>query len=150
MDLLVVFLLLLALIPAAFYVTRPLATRLRAAPPADRALSALLAERDRVLAALQELDFDYTLGKIPAEEYPVQREALVQRGAQILRMLDERSDRKAAAQAQAPASTDDELERLIARRRAERREKTGVLCPQCGKPVLHSDRFCPQCGHALQ
>ncbi|GIV65158.1 MAG: hypothetical protein KatS3mg046_418 [Bellilinea sp.] len=36
----------------------------------DHLRSALLAEQERVLSALQELEFDYTLGKIPAEDYP--------------------------------------------------------------------------------
>src|SRR5690349_50087 len=50
--------------------------------------SSLLAERDRVLNALQELDFDYALGKVPAEEYPLQRSALLKTGADVLRHLD--------------------------------------------------------------
>ena len=32
-----------------------------------------MAERDRVINSLQELDFDFKLGKIPEEDYPVQR-----------------------------------------------------------------------------
>ena len=50
---------------------------------------ALLAERDRVVNALQELDFDFNLNKIPSEDYPVQRAALLQKGADILKKLDE-------------------------------------------------------------
>ncbi|KAF0107744.1 MAG: hypothetical protein FD146_1375 [Anaerolineaceae bacterium] len=152
MDLLAAFLLLFVLALAALYVARPFATRLRSVRGVDQALSTLLAERDRVLTALQELDFDNTLGKIPAGDYPAQREMLVQRGAAILRLLDERSgaDRKPAARTPAPASTDDDLEDLIAKRRSARREKTGGFCPQCGKPVLLSDRFCPKCGHSLK
>ena len=34
----------------------------------DHQRSALLAERDRVITSLQELDFDNTLGKVPVEE----------------------------------------------------------------------------------
>jgi len=50
---------------------------------------ALLAERDSILNALKELDFDHALGKIPREDYPHQRASLMQRGAVILRKLDE-------------------------------------------------------------
>ncbi len=35
--------------------------------------NSLLAERERLLSALSELDFDHSLGKIPAEDYPNQR-----------------------------------------------------------------------------
>ena len=42
-----------------------------------------------MLTALSELDFDYTLGKIPEEDYPVQRTVLLQKGAGLLRQLDD-------------------------------------------------------------
>ena len=47
-----------------------------------------MAERDRVINSLQELDFDFKLGKIPDEDYPAQRAELLQKGADILRKLD--------------------------------------------------------------
>lgn len=154
MELVSVFLLLALLALVAFYVTRPFVTRTRSTRSDDPALSALLAERDRILIAIQELDFDYTLGKIPADDYPAQRELLVQNGAAILRQLDERPDvdRKPVAKpvAARTTSSDDEIEDLIASRRANRKEKTGGFCPKCGKPVLLSDRFCPKCGHSLK
>jgi hypothetical protein len=58
----------------------------------DSQLSSLLAERDRIINALQELDFDANLGKIPAEEYPIQRKILMQQGVKILRQIDSLSD----------------------------------------------------------
>ena len=54
----------------------------------DHERSSLLAERDRVLNALHELDFDYALGKVPQEDYPEQRAILLHRGAEVLRQLD--------------------------------------------------------------
>ncbi len=159
MNLASVFLLLAVALLAGLYVAVPFFSRLRAARTVDQAASTLMAERDRVLAALQELDFDRTLGKISEEEYPTQREALVKRGADILRQLDERQAakpaaepaRKLAAKAAAPAaSSDDDLEDLIAARRSTRKEKTGGFCPQCGTPVLASDRFCPKCGYSIK
>jgi hypothetical protein len=154
-----IFLLLAVALLAGLYVAVPFFTRLRAARTVDQTASTLMAERDRVLAALQELDFDRALGKISEEEYPVQREALVKRGADILRQLDERQAakpaaepaRKPSAKVAAPAvSSDDDLEDLIAARRAVRKEKTGGFCPQCGTPILISDRFCPKCGYSIK
>ena len=94
MDLGSLFIILALLILVALFVTRPFFEAPQAAaelikPQEDHALSTLLAERERVLAALQEMDFDYALGKIPPEDYPIQRSALVSRGADILRQLDE-------------------------------------------------------------
>jgi NADH pyrophosphatase NudC (nudix superfamily) len=131
--------------------------------------SALMAERDRVINALQELDFDYNLKKIPAEDYPVQRAELLQKGAEILKKLDtllpssfgkgSAADRveSAVAARRADMSTteqpslrdDDDVEALIAARRKSRKEKSGGFCPRCGKPMLVSDRFCPHCGKSI-
>jgi hypothetical protein len=169
MNLSAIFLLLAVLLLVALFVTQPLTRRQRRLTEAEHALSALLAERDRLLNALEELDFDYSLGKIPAGNYPAQRTALVKRGAEVLRQIDALTpsrvpaglpeDRLEAAitarraalklDSTSAGATSDDLEDLIAKRRSARREKTAGFCPQCGKPVLQSDLFCPSCGHAL-
>lgn len=179
MDIGAIFLVLAVVLVVGLFVGQPLMER-RPRRPADEGheASALMAERDRVINALQELDFDYALGKIPAEDYPVQRAALLQKGADILRQLDsfpspsgrgKRGEgtgegvsaedrlelavaaRRADASAQpAPALDDDAIEAMIAARRKARKAKSGGFCPKCGKPVLASDRFCPHCGKALK
>ena len=54
----------------------------------DHNRSSLLAEYDRLLNALQELEFDHALNKIPEEDYPLQRTALLQAGTEVLKKLD--------------------------------------------------------------
>lgn len=131
----------------------------------EHELSSLLAERDRVVNSLQELDFDFNLGKIPEGEYPEQRTLLLQKGADILRQIDSYSPKadsaddtesrleKAIAARRARTSTgeitDDEIESMIVNRRKGRKDKSGGFCPKCGKPVMASDRFCPSCGKSL-
>ncbi len=89
MDIGALFLLLALLILVALFVSRPFLERQPTASlQEEHVTSSLLAERDRILTALQELDFDHALGKIPAEDYPIQRSSLLQRGAGILRQLD--------------------------------------------------------------
>lgn len=82
--------------------------------------SALMAERDRLLTALQELDFDNALGKIPAEVYPQQRASLLKAGAETLRRLDEFSVSDKAHAIPAGVSAEDRLEAAISARRADR------------------------------
>lgn len=113
--------------------------------------SALLAERDQVLSTLQELEFDYALGKIPQEDYPLQRQALVQRGADVLRRLDalQATDSPASANDQSdsqPAAQEDSLEAMIAARRRSRQARVGGFCPKCGNVLQPGDRFCSKCG----
>ncbi len=147
MELAAVLLLLAVLALVVLFVGRPLVRPVlepQAAPPDE---AALLAERERLLTALQELDFDYALGKIPEADYAAERARLVQRGAEVLRRLDERKPRPPARKRRL---SDEDIEALIAKRRQARREKTGGFCPHCGKPVLRSDKFCPSCGHNLK
>ncbi|HXF84335.1 MAG TPA: zinc ribbon domain-containing protein [Anaerolineales bacterium] len=144
-----------------FYLYAPFLERqLRLVTREEHELSILLAERDRVLSALQELDFDFQLGKIPEEDYPTQRANLLQKGAEILKKLDELTPQVAQINAEThlkrgSASTkkrelsDDEIESLIAARRKQHKTKSAGFCPKCGKPILTSDRFCPSCGKPL-
>ncbi len=49
----------------------------------------LMAERERILDAIEESDIDYELGKVEKEDYQRQRQSLLKQGAEILRNLDE-------------------------------------------------------------
>jgi NADH pyrophosphatase NudC (nudix superfamily) len=173
MDINALFFTLAILVFVGMYLYTPLVEgRARRVTEEEHELSTLLAERDRVLNSLQELDFDFKLGKIPGEDYPLQRANLLQKGADILRKMDELTtdntqldtedrvehaiaERRADTTPVAGASntkrgiTDDDLESMIAARHRTHKEKSAGFCPNCGKPVLVSDRFCPACGKAL-
>lgn len=170
MDIGSIFLLLGLLILVGLFISRPfLVHRATLVTKEEQTRSSLLAERERLLNALQELDFDYTLGKIPAADYPVQREALLSETALVMKQLDSllqegfggngtsQVEKNAIPSPQTKtrrtvvtdAPPDDDLEALIAARRREKMEKAAGFCPQCGKPVLQSDRFCPKCGAHL-
>ena len=168
MELGSIFLILAVAVLIGMYLYAPFMARLRRGGAAETLeVSALKAERDRVINALQELDFDQTLGKIPAEEYPPQRAALLQKGAEVLRRLDEltaaaaASDsaeariEEAAAAVRADSSAtikpvdDEDIEALIASRRRESKARPAGFCPKCGKPVLAADKFCASCGKSL-
>lgn len=177
MDIGSIFLLLAIFIPVALYIIRPLIERrMPVTGQAYQDVSHLLAERDQVIAALQELDDDYHLGKIPEEVYPSQRNAMLQSGADILRQIDAlqqtitsttAEDRLEAAivarrssfspnpalsrknSNAVPPVPDDDLEQLIASRRRLRQGKAGGFCPRCGQPVQAIDHFCPKCGATL-
>lgn len=168
MELTAIFFSLAVLILVGIYLYAPfMERRARRVTEEEHELSALMAERDRVINSLQELDFDFKLGKIPEEDYPVQRASLLQKGAEILKKIDllapplvsmqDTEDRleKAIAARRADGSVakvqvaDDELEAMISSRRKGRTKKSAGFCPRCGKPVMTTDRFCPSCGKSL-
>jgi hypothetical protein len=182
MDIGSILLLLALLVLIGLFIARPLIDRKAIVvsleeDQQEHEISTLLAERDRILTALHELDFDHALGKIPEQEYPSQRALLLHQGADVLRKLDEYDQvapandieariEEAIAERRAfsidqeetvPESktpvlvmdADDEVEVQLANRKRTRQDKSAGFCPQCGRPVQKSDRFCPKCGYAL-
>jgi hypothetical protein len=179
MDIGSILLLLALLVLIGLFIVRPLIDRKAVLVSTEEdqqehEISTLLAERDRVLTALHELDFDHDLGKIPEQDYPAQRVSLLRQGADVLRKLDEYdrappandlearieealAERRAISAAQPEAipesisvrDADDEVEVQLANRRRTRQDKSAGFCPQCGLPVQKSDHFCPKCGFAL-
>jgi zinc-ribbon domain len=178
MDIGAIFFTLAVVTLVGLYVGQPyIQRRGRRASQEDHEYSTLMAEYDRAVNTLQELDFDNALGKVPAEDYPKQRAELLAKGADLLRKLDaltpslspngrggrvevkdaesrleaavasRRAD--ASAQKSMPALDNDDLESMIAARRKTRKDKSAGFCPKCGKPILVSDRFCPSCGKAI-
>ena len=169
MDIGAIFFALAVVTLVGMYVGQPyIQRRGRRSTQEDHEYSALMAEYDRAVNTLQELDFDNALGKVPAEDYPRQRAELLARGADLLRKLDamqeQESNRDAESRMEAAVASrradasakdsvavldDDDLESMIAARRKTRKEKSAGFCPKCGKPVQISDRFCPSCGKAI-
>jgi len=174
MDIASILLILAVAVLVAMFIARPFLGRSPLpqkieTDPLERQHSALLAERDRLLTALQELEFDQVLGKIPAEDYPVQRAELLQAGAEIYRKLDE-------LEQTAPASSaEDRLEAAVAARRADAAAPVGqfkgaesdvnransstpipvdnleaLIATRRGQRQEKAAGFCPGCGNPVQ
>jgi len=169
MDIGSIFLILGLLVLVVLFIGRPfLERKTLPASGEDHELSSLLAERDRILNALQELDFDFALGKIPELDFPGQRAALLQRGADILRQLDTLRPEHALEDAE------ERLEAVIAARRADAAGAAGAaglrVAPNGAGRMVHTPDddletviasrrrehkekavgFCPQCGRPVQ
>ncbi len=170
MEISAIFFLIALLLLVSVYLYAPFMERARRVSILEsQEVSALMAERDRIINSLQELDFDHKLGKIPAEDYPDQRAELLQKGTDVLKKLDaaslhdSASDEKVTARIEKAASarradssakavkvSDDEIESMLAARRKNQKGKSAGFCPKCGKAVLVEDRFCPSCGKSLK
>ena len=163
------------LVVIAFVVARPLIERPNVTDEPLRPVDLLLANRERVLTQLRDLDFDRTMSKINEVDYAAQRAQLVAEGVAILKQLDalglpsgqaagEPADAIEAAVAQvrarraaaapAPADLEAEIEAGVAAAAAARRASKPngaekVVCPQCGAEAVPGDRFCARCGTPL-
>ena len=172
MDIGAIFLILGLLILVGLFIGRPFfEKRPAAASRAGHQQSALLAEQDRILNTLQELDFDYALGKITQVDYQVQRSMLLQQGTQVLSELDAYQPAMPGEDAEARSvDAGARIEAAIAARRAEAAHAAsgsngGGLKPAVAHPddeleVIIANRrrersekaagFCPQCGNPVQ
>jgi len=171
MDLGSTFFVLALVLAVGLFVSRPLLAaeksskgddKLPPAPSKQASRAQLQSDLDQELSAIQELDMDHALGKLPEADYSQQRSELAQAGANVLRHLDElgpdpsesvpvnvpTTAKEQATAARRPIEA-DEVEALIAARRRARQEKISGYCPQCGKPLTSSDQFCPRCGKPI-
>jgi rubrerythrin len=162
-----ILLILTILLLAAAFIGRPFfvkdARYIRKQNPAEGAAkdkldhihSSLLAEKERILSSIQELDFDYSLHKVPEDLYPIQRVELLQQAAGLLKELEDMGfahETKSIINSKSPNKVStgyDELEEMIAKRRTEKKEKSSGFCPRCGRAIQESDRFCPKCGFTI-
>jgi len=94
----------------------------------------LFRRRDRTYAEVRELEFDYRVGKVTAEDYAEAREQLETEAARILRAIDVEFK-----------AIDEEIEYEVRRLRENRR-----ACPSCGAPVAPATRFCATCGEPVK
>lgn len=94
----------------------------------------LFRRRDRVYAELHELEFDYRVGKVTAEDYVEAREQLETEAARILRAIDVEIK-----------AVDEEIEREVRRLR-----ESYKACPSCGAALAPTARFCAGCGEPVK
>jgi hypothetical protein len=175
MDIGSLFILLALLVLVGIFISRPLLERKDIKITSEDIKeehdhSALLAERDRTLDALEELDFDYAVGKIPEEDYPAQRSVLIQRGAYILQELDKYEGKSPQEQAETRLETAIAARRIAVRQdsqaqpasaahsSADSASLTQTIADDeiealiAARRRMRSDKsagFCPQCGNAV-
>ena len=164
MELTAIFFSLAVLVLVGIYLYAPfMERRARRVTTEEHELSALMAERDRVVNSLQELDFDFKLGKIPEEDYPAQRASLLQKGADILRKIDALTPPAPYRSPLLREGNGDEgqqdaearLEKAIAARRADASVVRAEVSDDDLEALISSRRkgrkdksagFCPRCG----
>jgi hypothetical protein len=109
-------------VAVAVYIAAPFTARPREiAAPEESSRERLLAERNTVLTAIRDLDFDFQTGKLLEVDYRTVREKYAVRGVAILKELDAlpEPDRKLEApDRRQKAAAMDEIEAAVRRRRA--------------------------------
>ncbi|MCL4527824.1 MAG: zinc ribbon domain-containing protein [Chloroflexi bacterium] len=167
MDIGAILLLVALLLGVGLYLAAPLFdNRTRRPSAGTQETSSLMAERDRIINALRELDFDFRLGKIPEEDYPVQRTDLLQKGAEVLKKLDAlapssplRPSPTGRENGSEGNNAEDRLEKAVAARRADAAKAKAasvsdddiesLLAARRKEHKTKSAGFCPRCGKSV-
>ena len=179
MDIVVALIGLALAVVVAVYIAAPLTSRSRLmTAPEESPREKLLAERNTVLIAIRDLDFDFQTGKLLEADYRAMREKYAARGVEILKELDalpaggrksevrgqksaDMDEIEAAVQARRKAKSqvagrkeEDDIEAAVRARRQsqvqnQKSEIQNLKCPSCGKPIDSTDKFCAKCGAAL-
>lgn len=120
-----------------------------------KSLRLLRREKDEILEAIRDLEFDHDTGKIPTEVYEPQRAHLTAQAAERLKAIDQLKSRRK----QTRPSIDNEIEAAIAQLRVQPAPAQKApaatnghakFCPECGQPVDAGDKFCTACGQPLR
>ncbi len=110
----------------------------------DPVVDNLIGQRDATYAAIKDLEFDHTMGKLSDADYKMMRAKYETKAVVLLQELDNLgASQKASGRI---ARTDDSIEREV----GELRRNASSACPKCGTPHAVGDVFCAKCGTSLR
>jgi len=103
-------------------------------------LAELQAQRDTLLAAIKDLEFDYEMGKLSEDDYSRMNARFRREAAAILQQID---------QTNAHTGKRKKLEAELQALRRQKRTNGKLACAHCGAAVEPQHRFCGHCGQRL-
>ena len=101
-------------------------------------LQQLLDQRETLLRAMRELEFDRGLGNLAEEEYRSLREDYERQTAGVMKALE--------ARANGLAEQIEEEVLVLRHQQAPPTASATLACPACGAPLRSGDRYCSTCG----
>ena len=145
------FIVLLIFILTGVFILRPFLVKEEISGRSSSSIyDSLIAERERLLSAIEELDLELELNKISSKEHSRNRDLLLAEAAGVLKKLDKQGKQvKTQKSTQKVEVPGDDLEKMIAARRKELQSNKSRSCPNCGKDVQQDDQFCSHCGESL-
>jgi uncharacterized protein involved in exopolysaccharide biosynthesis len=133
--------------------------------PAVQKLKTLENQKDTLYSAIKDIEFDFSLGKLSADDFQELNTKYKIEAAGVLKEIDSLSSnnekefldskieqeilsyRKSRGTNE---SLENDLEREIAAYRAANKTSGSYVCSQCGAEYGAEDAFCSKCGVELQ
>lgn len=113
-------------------------------------LEELKNKKDGAYAAIRELEFDLSMGKLTEEDFQILKRQYTQEAVGYMKEMD----KLASPQTENSKSVDSDLEEDIkheaaAVRTRQSTQRKYVYCTSCGKKAAVESRFCSACGSNL-
>lgn len=131
--------------------------------PSLMGLKRLNSEKESLYAALNDIEFDYGLGKLSREDYEELKRDYKAKAASVLKQIDEigkglhsreledEIEKEIVAIRNLKSPEDDEIEEEILKARKQAVDKDNYpTCVNCGKQYSAGDLFCSRCGIGLK
>jgi hypothetical protein len=126
-------------------------------------LKRLNSEKELLYTALNDIEFDYGLGKLSREDYDELKQDYKARAVSVLKRIDEMSkgvhsteledglEKEIIAIRNLKSLEENEIEKEILKTRKQKIDKNEYLsCLNCGKEYSAGDLFCSRCGIGLK
>jgi hypothetical protein len=126
-------------------------------------LKRLNSEKELLYTALNDIEFDYGLGKLSREDYDELKEDYKAKAVSVLKQIDEISkgvhsteledelEKEITAIRNLKSLEENEIEKEILKARKQNIDKNEYLsCLNCGKEYSPGDLFCSGCGIGLK
>lgn len=102
--------------------------------------------RDHLLAAIKEIEFDHTMGKISIEDFNDMNARYRQDAVAVLKRIDALNGGNGATQKSLQAQ---KLEAELRALRSQQQAGNRTFCSACGTVIGAQDQFCSHCGQRL-
>jgi hypothetical protein len=119
-------------------------------PKPDDILEKLRKKKDDAYAAIRELEFDLSMGKLTEEDFQMLKRQYLQEAAGYMQEIDELESSPTTISEVTETNLEEDIEKEVtAPRTSDSPERKYIYCTSCGKKAAVEDRFCVACGSNL-
>jgi len=117
--------------------------------PAD-ILKELKNKKDGAYAAIKELEFDLSMGKLAEEDFQILKRQYTEEAVGYMKEMDKIEAPQAAFSKPVDTVAEEEIEiGVTAIRNLKSTERKYIYCTSCGEKAAAESRFCAACGSNL-
>jgi hypothetical protein len=119
-------------------------------PKRQDILQKLRQKKDGAYAAIRELEFDVSMGKLTEEDFKILKSQYLQEAAGYMKEMDQLQSRRETISTSADANPEAETEKdAAATHTPEPPARKYIYCTSCGRKAAVENRFCAACGSNL-